>query len=61
MKEFKFYDQGLKDFIREEDGCPLKKEFASYEEADEFVAKGGLDDYGCTNQGTKLWVDEDQE
>jgi len=61
--EFSFFDSGLKDFIRHENDEILKKEFSSYEDADDFIMDGGLDEYGWTNTGTKkyCWNDEDDD
>ncbi len=61
MLQFSFIDQGLRDFIRDENGDVLVKEFSSWEDADEFIMDGGLTDYGWTNQGTqkKCWNDPD--
>ena len=49
MYNFSFIDFGLKDFIRTDDGEVLTKQFNSYQEADDFIADGGLDEYGWTN------------
>ncbi len=58
---FSFIDFGLKDFIRDENGECLKLEFRGYEDADDFIANGGLDEYGWTNKGTKKWCWEEEE
>lgn len=55
MYEFSFIDFGLKDFIRDYDDEVLILKFASYHDADEFITDGGLDEYGWTNEGTKIW------
>jgi len=59
--EFSFIDNGLKDFIRDENDKILKKEFSSWEDCDDFIMDGGLNEYGWTNTGTKkyCWNDED--
>ena len=61
--EFSYIDLGLKDFIRDENNKVIIKEFSSWEDADDFIADGGLDEYGWTNTGTKkyCWNDEDDE
>ena len=61
MYNFSFIDFGLKDFIRTDDGEVLTKQFNSYTEADEFIADGGLDEYGWTNQGTRKWCWEEED
>ncbi len=55
MYNFSFIDYGLKDFIRDDEGEVLTLPFASYSEADDFIANGGLEDYGWTNKGTRKW------
>ena len=58
--KFSFIDFGLKDFIRTNNGQVLIKEFNGWEEADNFIMDGGLDDFGWTNKGTqKFCWDED--
>ena len=58
---FSFIDSGLKDFIRDENGEVLKKEFNSWEGADNFIMDGGLDEFGWTNTGTQKYCWEDEE
>lgn len=55
MASFSFIDFGLKDFIRTDDGEVLIKDFPNYQAADNFIADGGLDEYGWTNKGTRKW------
>jgi len=59
--EFSFMDYGAKDFVRDDNGDCLIKEFNSWEDADNFVMEGGLDEYGWTNEGTRkiCWDDPD--
>ncbi|GEM_PF-5732834 len=52
---FSFIDYGLKDFIRDENDEVLKKEFRTYDDADDFISSGGLEEYGWTNEGTLKW------
>lgn len=60
MATFSFIDFGLKDFTRTDDGEVLIKEFTTYQDADNFVADGGLNDYDWTNRGTRKWCWEDE-
>ena len=46
MLQFSFIDQGLRDFIRDENGDVLVKEFSTWEEADDYIMDGGLFDFG---------------
>ena len=61
MLQFSFIDQGLRDFIRDENEDVLVKEFSTWEEADDYIMDGGLFDFGWTNQGTQkhCWNDPD--
>jgi hypothetical protein len=62
MLEFSFIDHGLKDFIRNDENKVLIKEFRSWEDADEFVMDGRLDEFGWTNEGTtKVCWNDDEE
>ena len=58
---FSFIDHGLRDFIRTDDGKVLYKEFSSWDQAENFVADGGLDEFGWTNQGTQKYCWNDEE
>lgn len=59
---FSFIDFGSRDFVRDHDGTALKLEFSSYDEADNFIMVGGLDEYGWSNDGTQklCWDDEEE-
>ncbi|HAQ21134.1 MAG TPA: hypothetical protein DCR40_18155 [Prolixibacteraceae bacterium] len=61
MLKFSFIDEGLKDFIRDDEGEVLVKEFTTWTDADEFIMDGGLEEYGWTDQGTRkhCWNDPD--
>lgn len=60
--EFSFIDYGTKDFVRDEQGETLKMQFNSWEDADDFIMRGGLDEYGWSNDGTRKWCwDEDED
>ena len=61
MLEFSFIDFGLRDFIRNENGDVLIVNFNSWEDADDFIMDGGLNEYDWTNSGTQkfCWNDED--
>ena len=61
MYNFSFIDFGIRDFIRTDDGEVLTKQFNSYQEADDFIADGGLDEFGWTNQGTRKWCWEEED
>ena len=63
MGTFSFIDFGLEDFIRTDDGEVLKKEFSCYDSASNFIADGGLDEFGWTNKGTRTfcWEEESGE
>ena len=63
MLEFSFIDHGNRDFIRTDEGEVLVEEFDSWEEADEFIADGGLECYGWSNKGTTkfCWNEEDED
>lgn len=60
--EFSFIDYGAKDFVRDHDGNALVVDFNSWDDADNFIMDGGLNEYGWTNEGTKkvCW-DEDED
>lgn len=60
MASFSFIDFGLKDFIRTDNGEVLIKEFPNYEAASSFVADGGLNEYGWTNERTRNWCWEEE-
>jgi hypothetical protein len=61
MYNFSFIDFGLKDFIRDENGEVLTKQFGSYDEAEEFIMDGGLEEFGWTNEGTRKWCWEAED
>lgn len=43
------------DFIRDHNSETLIKRFDTYEDADNFIMNGGLEDYEWTNEGTRKW------
>lgn len=61
--KFSFIDFGNKDFIRNDDGDCLIMDFKSWEDADNFIMEGGLDEFGWTNKGTQkfCWDDEQDD
>jgi hypothetical protein len=63
MLQFSFIDEGLRDFIRDENENVLIKEFHNWDEADEFIMDGNLYQYGWTNQGTRkhCWNRNEEE
>lgn len=63
MLEFSFIDSGTKDFVRNHSGKTLIKNFRNWDDADDFIMRGGLDEYGWTNTGTRKWCwnDEDED
>ncbi len=60
MYTFSFIDFGIMDFIRKENDEVLKLKFNNYEEADDFVMSDGLNEYGWTNKGTRIWCWENE-
>ena len=61
MYNFSFIDFGLRDFIRDDNDEVLIKQFKTYQQAGDFIADGGLDEYGWTNEGTRKWCWEDED
>lgn len=61
MYNFSFIDFGNKDFVRDNDGNVVTKQFSSYDEADDFIASGGLDDFDWSNNGTRKWCWEAED
>jgi hypothetical protein len=61
MLKFSFFDQKLMDFIRDDKGDVITKEFLSWDEADKFVKNDGLLVFGSTKQGIQkhCWNDPD--
>ena len=58
---FSFIDFGNRDFVHDEEGNVFILVASSWEEADNFIMEGGLDDFDWTNQGTQkiCWDEED--
>ena len=63
MLELSFIDDGLKDFIRKENGEVLIIKCDSWEDAEDFIMDGKLKKYGWTNTGTRkyCWNDPDED
>lgn len=58
---FSFIDFGNRDFVRDENGEALKKDFKNWDDADNFIMEGGLDEYDWTNTGTRKFCWDDEE
>lgn len=61
MYNFSFIDFGQRNFVKDDSGNVLIKKFNSYEEAENFIADGGLDEYYWTNKGTRKWCWEAED
>lgn len=61
MYNFSFIDFGLRDFIRDDNDEVLIKQFDNFQQADDFIADGGLDEFGWTNTGTRKWCWEEED
>lgn len=55
MLEFSFIDHGHKDFVRDHNGNTLILNFNNWDDCDDFIMRGGLDEYGWSNDGTRKW------
>lgn len=54
MAQFSFIDAGQKDFLRDDDGNVIIKDFDNYTEAEDWLLDHG-EKHGWTNQGVKYW------
>lgn len=54
MEEYSFIDNGLKDFLRDENNQVIIKKVGCFEEAEEWLLENGKK-YGWTNTGVKYY------
>ena len=60
MKYYSFIDFGLKDFLRDNNGKVIRKQFAFVEAAEDWLLTNG-EDFGWTNTGIRYWCWDDEE